>query len=75
MKAPSVDLVYGFQHAGAILLMVMIFSYAQWDLMVRGLAIVRFCIGYAKSYKEALAYTNRRWLFFGFCLVDSVLSA
>ena len=60
LKAPSADLAYTFQHIGALVLLLLIFSYAQWDLMIRGMALMRFCVGYANSYKEALAYTNRR---------------
>jgi hypothetical protein len=73
MRTASADLVYALQHIGALVLLLVLFFYYQWELIVRGLALMRFCVGYANSYKESLAYMNGRWSALAFISTLAVL--
>jgi hypothetical protein len=49
-------------HASFVFAGICIFAYAQWELMLRGLAILRLTVGNCDDYAEAYKYSKKRWL-------------
>ena len=49
-------------HASFVFAGICIFTYAQWELMLRGLAILRLTVGDCDDYLEAYKYSKKRWL-------------
>jgi hypothetical protein len=49
-------------HATFVFAGICIFTYAQWELMLRGLAILRLTVGDCDHYVEAYNYSKKRWL-------------
>ena len=49
-------------HASFIFGSFVILAYAQWELMLRGVAIIRMAVGNCETFEEAYKYAKKRWL-------------